>query len=62
MDNNIYKYVCQFPEEIEKSILKDAKKELKKSAYEIDLVEELENIRNSRLCDLSELIDIKIYV
>jgi hypothetical protein len=54
--------VSELPQEVQDEIVKEATKVFKSLAYKVDIEEETENILCSRLCDISDTIDIKKYL
>lgn len=55
------KYVCQLPQEVQKEIINECKKVFETLAYPVDINEEVENVLNSKLSDISDTIDISKY-
>lgn len=51
-------YVCSLSKAEQDKILAKAKKNLEKLVDGDDIEEELELVRNSRICDVSELVEI----
>jgi hypothetical protein len=56
------KYVCQLPQEIQDEIVTECKKVFESLAYTVNIEEEIENVLNSKLSDISDTIDISKYL
>lgn len=59
--SNSHLYVAQLPQSIQDEIVKEATQVFISLAYKVDIEEELENILCSRLCDISDTINIEKY-
>ena len=51
-------YICSLSKSEQDKILAKAKKNLEKLVEESEIEEELELVRNSRICDVADLIEI----
>jgi hypothetical protein len=60
--SNSHLYVAQLPQEVQDEIVKEATKVFNSLAYKVNIEEEIENILCSRLCDISDTIDINKYL
>jgi hypothetical protein len=56
------KYVCQLSQETQDQIVIKCKEVFESLAYEVDIEEEIENVLNSKLSDISDTIDISKYL
>lgn len=56
------KYVCQLPQSIQDEIVSKCISIFQSLAYKVDINEEIENVLNSKLSDISDTIDIKPYL
>jgi len=60
--SNSHLYVAQLPQSIQDEIVKEATEVFKSLAFKVDIADEIENILCSRLCDISDTIDISKYL
>ncbi len=60
--SNSHLYVSQLPQSIQNEIVKEATRVFKSLAYTIDIEEEIKNILGSRLCDISDTVNIRKYL
>lgn len=60
--SNSHLYVSQLPQEVQNEIVKEATQVFNSLAYEVNIDEEIENVLCSRLCDISDTIDISKYL
>ena len=52
MKINAFTLVADLPENIRQQILREAQQTFKSLAYPVDIAEELENVNNSKMCDI----------
>lgn len=60
MKSNLY--VCQLSESIQNEIITECTKVFSSLAYEVNIEEEIQNVLNSKLSDISDTIDISKYL
>lgn len=59
---NSHLYVAELPQEVQDEIVKEATHVFNSLAYEVNIDEEIENVLCSRLCDISDTININKYL
>ena len=61
MKINAFTLVSDLPEDIRQQILQEAQQTFKSLAYLVDIAEELENVNNSKMCDIECVVDVQKY-
>ena len=61
MKINAFTLVSDLPENIRQQILQEAQQTFKSLAYLVDIAEELENVNNSKMCDIECVVDVQKY-
>ena len=55
-------YVCQLPQATQNEIVSKCRKVFKSLAFPVNIDEEIENVKCSKLSDISDIINIKKYL
>lgn len=61
MKINAFTLVADLPENIRQQILQEAQQTFESLAYPVDIAEELENVNNSKMCDIECTVDVQKY-
>ena len=61
MKINAFTLVADLPENIKQQILQEARQTFESLSYPVDIEEELENVENSKMCDIECTVDVHKY-
>ena len=61
MKINAFTLVADLPENIRQQILQESQQTFKSLAYPVDIAEELENVNNSKMCDIECVVDVVLH-
>lgn len=61
MKINAFTLVADLPENIKQQILQEARQTFESLSYLVDIEEELENVENSKMCDIECTVDVQKY-
>lgn len=61
MKINAFTLVADLPENIKQQILQESRQTFESLSYPVDIEEELENVENSKMCDIECTVDVQKY-
>lgn len=61
MKINAFTLVSDLPENIRQKILREARQTFESLSYPVNIQEELENVNNSKMCDIECTVDVQKY-
>lgn len=61
MKINAFTLVSDLPEDIRQQILQEARQTFESLSYPVDIQEELETVKNSKMCDIECTVDVQKY-
>ena len=61
MEINAFTLVSDLPENIRQKILREARQTFESLSYPVNIQEELENVNNSKMCDIECTVDVQKY-